>query len=89
MYRTGTIEAPALGHLPASAPVRMRPTLLGISSAYPPFEITKQESWERLFQRFSPSVPFAQRIIESTGVQKRHTMCDPGVAREPRLARRS
>jgi predicted naringenin-chalcone synthase len=64
-------------HLPASASVRLRPTLLGLSSAYPPFEVTMDESWERLFQHMSPSVPFAQRIIKSTGVQKRHIMWDP------------
>ncbi|HTH86499.1 MAG TPA: 3-oxoacyl-[acyl-carrier-protein] synthase III C-terminal domain-containing protein [Mycobacterium sp.] len=36
-----------------------------------------QESWERLFQHMSPPVPFAKRILESTGVQKRHIMWDP------------
>jgi predicted naringenin-chalcone synthase len=77
MIRTDTIDAPSIRHLPASASVRLRPTLLGLSSAYPPYEITQQETWERLFQRMSASVPFAQRMIESTGVQKRHIIWDP------------
>src|SRR5215469_8321486 len=82
MYRTDTtIDAPAGGaHLPGELtanPVRLRPTLLGISSAHPPFEVTMQDSWERLFAHMSPPVPFAQRIIESTGVHKRYIMWDP------------
>ncbi len=82
MYLTDTtIEshswaAPSRGHATASA-VRLRPTLLGIASAHPPFEITMQESWDRLFQHMSPQVRFGQRIIESTTVQKRHIMWDP------------
>ncbi len=50
--------------------------MLSISSAYPPFEITQQDSWEHFFKRISPSVPFAKRFVESTGVQKRHIMWD-------------
>src|ERR1700740_3568485 len=82
MYRTDTTidapsgGAPSPGHLTANR-VRLRPTLLGLSSAHPPFEVTMQESWERLFQHMSPQVPFAQRIIQSTAVQKRHIMWDP------------
>jgi len=82
MYRaTTTIDAPSGGvaspaQLTASR-MRLRPTLLGISSAHPPFEVTMQESWERLFQHMSPPVPFARRIIESTTVQKRHIMWEP------------
>ena len=82
MYRANTIidapsgGAPSPGH-PAPKPVRLRPTLLGISSAHPPFEVTMDESWERLFQHMSAPVPFAQRIIQSTAVQKRHIMWDP------------
>jgi predicted naringenin-chalcone synthase len=82
MYRTDTTidapsgGAPSPGQLTAS-PQRLRPTVLGLSSAHPPFEVTMQESWERLFQHMSPPVPFAKRILESTGVQKRHIMWDP------------
>jgi predicted naringenin-chalcone synthase len=78
---TTTIDAPS-GCVPAPAPltanrVRLRPTLLGLSSAHPPFEVTMQESWELLFQHMSPPIPFARRIIESTTVQKRHIMWEP------------
>ena len=65
MYRADTIidapsgGAPSPGQPTANA-VRLRPTLLGISSAHPPFEVTMQESWEHLFQHMSPQVPFAQ-----------------------------
>jgi predicted naringenin-chalcone synthase len=82
MYRANTIidapsgGAPSPGH-PAPKAVRLRPTLLGISSAHPPFEVTMDESWERLFQHMSPPVPFAQRIVQSTAVHKRHIMWDP------------
>jgi predicted naringenin-chalcone synthase len=82
MYLTDTtMDAPSggarsPGRLTAS-PVRLRPTLLGLSSAHPPFEVTMQDSWERLFQHMSPRVPFARRIIESTAVRKRHIMWDP------------
>ena len=76
-----TIDATAGGasspmHLKANG-VRLRPTLLGLSSAHPPFEVTQRDSWERLFQHMSPPIRFAQRIVESTGVKKRHTMWDP------------
>ena len=82
MYRADTTidspsgGAPSPGHPTANA-VRLRPTLLGIASAHPPFEVTMQESWERLFQHMSPQVRFGQRIVESTAVQKRHIMWDP------------
>ena len=36
-----------------------------------------QESWVHLFQHMSPRVPFAKRIVESTGVTKRHIMWHP------------
>jgi predicted naringenin-chalcone synthase len=62
---------------PSEGAARLRPTLLGIASAHPPFEVTMDESWERLFQHMSPPVPFAQRIVESTAVQKRHIMWEP------------
>jgi predicted naringenin-chalcone synthase len=82
MYRANTIidapsgGTPSPGHTAPKA-VRLRPTLLGISSAHPPFEVTMDESWECLFQHMSPPVPFAQRIIQSTAVHKRHIMWDP------------
>src|ERR1700739_1248969 len=80
-WATTTIDAPSRG-VPSPAPltangVRLRPTLLGLSSAHPPFEVTMQESWDLLFQHMSPPVSFARRIIESTTVQKRHIMWDP------------
>src|ERR1700752_4648952 len=82
MYRTDTTidapsgGAPSPGQLTANG-VRLRPTLLGLSSAHPPFEVTMQESWELLFQHMSQPVPFAKRIVESPGVKKRHIMWDP------------
>ncbi len=82
MYRTDTTidfpsgGAPSPGHLTANA-VRLRPTLLGIASAHPPYQVTMQDSWELLFQHMSPQVRFGKRIIESTAVQKRHIMWDP------------
>jgi predicted naringenin-chalcone synthase len=87
MYRADTtIDATAGGassptHLPANG-IRLRPTLLGLSSAHPPFEVTQQDIWERLFQHMSPPIRFAQRIVESTGVKKRHTMWDPETLRD-------
>jgi predicted naringenin-chalcone synthase len=82
MYLTDTIiESPAGGAplpRPASeAAVRLRPTLLGIASAHPPYEVTMQESWELLFAHMSPQVRFGRRIVESTSVQKRHIMWRP------------
>jgi len=82
MYRADTtIDSPSGGapspEHPTANAVRLRPTLLGIASAHPPFEVTMQESWERLFQHMSPQVRFGQRIVESTAVQKRHIMWDP------------
>ena len=85
MYRTGTtIDRPsggAAGH-PTTGRVRVRPTLLGIASAHPPFEITMQESWELLYKHMSPQVRFGRRIIESTAVQKRHIMWEPHTLRD-------
>jgi predicted naringenin-chalcone synthase len=60
----------------------MRPTLLGMASAHPPFEITAHESWELLFSHMTPQVRFGQRIVESTGVQKRHIMWDLDTLRD-------
>jgi hypothetical protein len=39
MYRAESIDAPSAGQLSADS-VRVRPTLLGIGSAFPPFEVT-------------------------------------------------
>jgi predicted naringenin-chalcone synthase len=64
------------------AGAQRRPTLMGIASAHPPFEVTQQESWEGFFQYLSPPVPFAQRIVESTGVNKRHMMWPADRVRE-------
>jgi predicted naringenin-chalcone synthase len=73
--------APSPAHQTANT-VRMRPTLLGMASAHPPFEVTMQDSWELLFQHMSPQVRFGQRIVESTGVRKRHIMWDPDTLRD-------
>jgi predicted naringenin-chalcone synthase len=76
MFRKDTIDSPSSGHRAAST-VRLRPTLMSLSSAHPPFEISQQESWERLFHAMSSSVPYAKRIVESTGVRRRHIMWNP------------
>jgi predicted naringenin-chalcone synthase len=60
----------------------MRPTLLGMASAHPPFEVTAHDSWELLFSHMNPQVRFGQRIVESTGVQKRHIIWDPDTLRD-------
>ena len=73
--------APAPSQPTANA-VRLRPTVLGMASAHPPFEVTMQESWDLLFQHMSPQVRFGKRIIESTAVQKRHIMWDPNTLQE-------
>jgi predicted naringenin-chalcone synthase len=73
--------APSPAHQTANT-VRMRPTLLGMASAHPPFEITARESWEILFSQMTPQVRFGQRIVESTGVQKRHIIWDPDTLRD-------
>ena len=87
MYLTdATIDSPAGGApSPAQsldAAVRLRPTLLGIASAHPPFQVTMQESWELLFAHMTPQVRFGRRIVESTSVQKRHIMWDPNTLQE-------
>ena len=87
MYQADTIIESLSGGAPApSQPtanaVRLRPTLLGMASAHPPFEVTMQESWDLLFQHMSPQVRFGKRIIESTAVQKRHIMWDPNTLQE-------
>jgi predicted naringenin-chalcone synthase len=82
MYRADTTVdfpsggAPSPEHRTANG-VQLRPTLLGIASAHPPYQVTMQDSWELLFQHMSPQVRFGKRIIESTAVQKRHIMWDP------------
>jgi len=87
MYQADTIIESLSGGAPApSQPtanaVRLRPTVLGMASAHPPFEVTMQESWDLLFQHMSPQVRFGKRIIESTAVQKRHIMWDPHTLQE-------
>ncbi len=87
MYQADTIIESLSGGAPApSQPtanaVRLRPTLLGMASAHPRFEVTMQESWDLLFQHMSPQVRFGKRIIESTAVQKRHIMWDPNTLQE-------
>ena len=72
MYRVDITEAPSAQRRTAGVPVR--PTLLGISSAFPPYEITRQDSWELYCELMSSPVPFAKRIVESTGVQKRYSI---------------
>jgi predicted naringenin-chalcone synthase len=74
MYRADTFDALSPSHVTASA-VHHRPTLLGIASAHPPFEVT-QEGTTQFFKRVS-TVPYVKRIVESTRVQKRHIMWDP------------
>ena len=69
------------GHLTADT-VQLRPTLLGMASAYPPFEVTMQDSWELLFQHMSPQVRFGRRIVESTAVRKRHIIWSPAMLRD-------
>jgi predicted naringenin-chalcone synthase len=73
--------APSPANQAANA-VRMRPTLLGMASAHPPFEVTAQDSWELLLSHTTPQVRFGQRIVESTGVQKRYIMWDPDTLRD-------
>ena len=74
MYRADPFDALSPALLPASA-TRSRPTLLGIASAHPPFEVTQEETWQ-FFQRVS-TVPFVKRIVESTKVKKRNIIWDP------------
>ena len=83
MYRADTTidspsgGVPSPGHLTANT-VRLRPTLLGMASAHPPFEVTMQDSWELLFQHMSPQVRFGRRIVESTAVQQASHHVGPG-----------
>src|SRR6476659_2649765 len=87
MYRADTtIDSPSGGvsspkHLTAAA-AQLRPTLLGMASAYPPFEITMEDSWELLFAHMSPQIRFGRRIVESTAVRKRHILWDPAMLRD-------
>lgn len=73
--------APSPAHQTANT-VRMRPTLLGMASAHPRYVVTAQDSWELLFSHMNPQVRFGQRIVESTGVQKRHIIWDPATLRD-------
>ena len=79
MYRADPFDTLAPAHVSANA-VQHRPTLLGISSAHPPFEVT-QEQTAALFQRMS-TVPYVKRIVESTKVKKRQIMWDPDSLQE-------
>ncbi|MGO8852711.1 type III polyketide synthase [Mycobacterium sp.] len=79
MYQADPFHALSPAHLPASA-TPSRPTLLGIASAHPPFEVTQEETWQ-FFQNVS-SVPFVKRIVESTKVKKRHIIWDPDTLTE-------
>ena len=51
MYRADPFDALSPAQLPANA-TPSRPTLLGIASAHPPFEVTQEESWQ-FFERVS------------------------------------
>ncbi len=82
MYLTKTIIDSSTVDASVHAPrrpgaVRLRPTLLGIASAFPPYAVTMQQSWDLLFAHMSPQVRFGRRIIESTSVHKRHIMWRP------------
>jgi predicted naringenin-chalcone synthase len=79
MYRADPFEALAPSHVTASA-VHHRPTLLGIASAHPPFEVT-QEQTAQFFKRVS-TVPYVKRIVESTKVERRQIMWDPDTLQE-------
>ena len=86
MYQVDTIDLPPAdmsspGHLTVDT-VQLRPTLLGMASAYPPFQITMQDSWELLFKHMSPQVRFGRRIVESTAVRKRHIIWSPAMLRD-------
>ena len=79
MYLADTIiESPSGGAPSPSQPtanaVRLRPTLLGMASAHPPFEVTMQESWELLFQHMSPQVRFgtANHRVDSSAEAPHH-----------------
>jgi predicted naringenin-chalcone synthase len=76
MLETESLDNSASAGAVATTP-KLRPTLLGIASANPPYEITQAESWEIFFKHLKPEVPFAKRIVESTGVSKRYIMWDP------------
>ena len=76
MLSTESMHSTAPAAAVATTP-KLRPTLLGISSANPPYEITQAECWEVFFKHLKPEVPFAKRIVESTGVNKRYIMWDP------------
>jgi predicted naringenin-chalcone synthase len=74
MYRADPFDALAPSHVTATA-VRNRPTLLGIASAHPPFEVSQAETWQ--FFQAASTVPYVRRIVESTKVKKRHIMWHP------------
>jgi predicted naringenin-chalcone synthase len=74
MYLTDVIDAPAPSRMTAGV-ARQRATLLGISSAHPPFAVTQEQSWEYYFQHMP--VRFAKQIVEGTGVKKRYMIWNP------------
>jgi predicted naringenin-chalcone synthase len=75
IYQADTLDAPCTGRLSDSA-VRLRPTLLGIASAFPPFEVSAHDSIE-FFRRLSTPASFAERMVNSTGVRRRHIIWPP------------
>ncbi len=79
MYRSDPLDALSPSYATAGA-VHHRPTLLGIASAHPPFEVNQEQTAE-FFKRVS-TVPYVKRIVESTKVRKRHIMWDPDSLRE-------
>ncbi|AGB21577.1 putative naringenin-chalcone synthase [Mycobacterium sp. JS623] len=76
MYLTDVIDAPAPARTTAGS-VRQRATLLGISSAHPPFAFTQEQSWEYFFRHMSPPVRRGKQIVDATGVKKRYMMWNP------------
>src|ERR1700758_509178 len=79
MYRADPFDALSPSHVTASA-VHHRPTLLGIASAHPPFQVTQEET-AHFFKRVS-TVPYVKRIVESTKVQKRSIIWNPDTLQE-------
>jgi len=79
MFRGETSDTPeAATGARASTSARVRPTLLGISSEFPAFEITQSEAWDRIFKELAPTVPFAQRMLTTlTGVRRRRIIWNP------------
>ena len=76
MYLTDVIDAPSPSRMTTGV-VRQRATLLGISSAHPPFEVTQEQSWEYFFRHKSPPVRLGKQIVDATGVKKRYMIWNP------------